>query len=124
LIYLDTHAVVWLYAGLVEKFNRPIRDLMNEHDLAISPVVRLELQFLYEIHRIAEDATTIVTDLANRIGLTIGDKNFNAAISRALEISWTRDPFDRIIVASASLDDSILVSKNQNILSHYPFASW
>jgi PIN domain nuclease of toxin-antitoxin system len=124
LIYLDTHAVVWLYAGLVEKFNPPIRDLMNAQDLVISPVVRLELQFLYEIHRVAEDAGTIVTDLANRIGLTIGDRNFNAAISRALDIPWTRDPFDRIIVASASLDDSILVSKDQNILSHYPFARW
>ena len=124
MIYLDTHAVVWLYAGLVEKFNPPIRDLMNEHDLAIFPVVQLELQFLYEIHRITVDASTIVTDLANRIGLTIGDKNFNAIISRALDIPWARDPFDRIIVASASLDDSILISKDQNILSHYSFARW
>jgi PIN domain nuclease of toxin-antitoxin system len=124
LIYLDSHAVVWLYAGLVDKFNRPIRVLMNEHDLAISPIVRLELQFLYEIHRVADDASTIVTDLANRIGLTISAKDFNATISRALEITWTRDPFDRIIVANASLDDSILLSKDQGILSHYPFARW
>jgi PIN domain nuclease of toxin-antitoxin system len=113
-----------LYAGLVDKFNRPIRDLMNEQDIAISPVVRLELQFLYEIHRVADDSSTIVADLANRIGLTISDKHFNSTISRALEISWTRDPFDRIIVANASLEDSILVSKDQGILSHYPFARW
>ena len=50
--------------------------------------------------------------LAIRIGLTMGDQNFNAIISRAVEISWTRDPFDRIIIANASLDDSILVSKD------------
>jgi PIN domain nuclease of toxin-antitoxin system len=124
LIYLDTHAVVWLYAGLVEKFSRPIRDLMNEHDLAVSPVVRLEIQFLYEIHRIGKDAGTIVTDLSSRIGLTIVEKSFNVTISRALEIPWMRDPFDRIIVASASLDNSILISKNQNILRYYPFARW
>ena len=124
MIYLDTHAVVWLYAGLVEKFNQPIRDLMNEHDIAISPIVRLELQFLYEIHRVADDAGTIVADLANRIGLTISEENFIATTSRALEISWTRDPFNRLIVANASLDDSVLVSKDQSILSHYPFARW
>jgi PIN domain nuclease of toxin-antitoxin system len=124
LIYLDTHAVVWLYAGLADKFSAPVRALMNEQDIAISPAVRLELQFLHEIQRVADDADTIVTDLANRIGLTIGNLDFNATISRALEISWTRDPFDRIIVANASLDDSILVSKDQNILSHYPFARW
>jgi PIN domain nuclease of toxin-antitoxin system len=124
LIYLDTHAVVWLYVGLADKFNQPIRDLMNEQDIAISPVVRLELQFLFEIHRVRDDASTIVTDLADRIGLIIGEENFSTLISRALEISWTRDPFDRIIVANASLDDRILVSKDQRILDHYPFARW
>ena len=124
MIYLDTHAVVWLYAGLADKFNQPIRDLMNEQDIAISPVVRLELQFLFEIHRVRDDASTIVTDLADRIGLIIGEENFSTLISRALEISWTRDPFDRIIVANASLDDRILVSKDQRILDHYPFARW
>ena len=97
---------------------------MNEQDIAISPTVRLELQFLHEIHLVAEDADTIVADLTNRIGLTIGNLDFNATMSKALEISWTRDPFDRIIVASASLDNSILVSKDPNILSHYPFAKW
>lgn len=124
MIYLDTHAVVWLYAGLADKFNAPVRVLMNEQDLAISPIVRLELQFLHEIHRVTEEADTIVADLANRIGLTIGNLDFYTTISRALEISWTRDPFDRIIVANASLDNSILVSKDQNILGHYPFAKW
>ena len=124
MIYLDTHAVVWLYAGLADKFNAPVRGLLNEQDIAISPIVRLELQFLHEIHRVADDADTIIADLASRIGLTIGNVDFNATISRALEISWTRDPFDRIIVANASLDNNILVSKDQNILSHYPFARW
>jgi PIN domain nuclease of toxin-antitoxin system len=113
-----------LYAGLVDKFDRSIRDLMSEHNIAISPVVRLELQFLYEIHRIAVDANTIVSDLANRIGLTIDDKNFNATINRALDIPWTRDPFDRLIVAIASLEDSILASKDLRILNNYPFARW
>jgi PIN domain nuclease of toxin-antitoxin system len=97
---------------------------MNEQDIAISPIVRLELQFLHETHRVADDADTIIADLANRIGLLIGSMDFHTTISRALELSWTRDPFDRIIVANASLDNSILVSKDQNILSHYPFARW
>jgi PIN domain nuclease of toxin-antitoxin system len=62
--------------------------------------------------------------LENRIGLTISDKDFNTVISRALEISWTRDPFDRIVVANASLDDSILISKDQTIRDNYPSAIW
>jgi PIN domain nuclease of toxin-antitoxin system len=124
LIYLDTHAVVWLYAGLADKFNAPVRSLMNEQDIAISPIVRLELEFLHEIQRVTDDADTIVADLANRIGLMISSQDFNTTVSRALEISWTRDPFDRLIVANASLENSILVSKDQTILRHYPFAKW
>lgn len=113
-----------MYAGLVDKFNQPVLDLLNAQDIAISPATRLELQFLFEIQRITDDASTIVADLADRTGLTVSDKNFNTLISRAQEISWTRDPFDRLIVANASLDDSMLVSKGQHILKHYPFARW
>jgi PIN domain nuclease of toxin-antitoxin system len=124
LIYLDTHVVVWLYAGLTNRFNAPVKALMNQQDLMISPIVRLELQFLYEIHRVTVEADTIVTDLADRIGLTISELDFNTAMTRALEISWAQDPFDRVIVASASLGDHVLVSKDQNILGHYPLARW
>ena len=124
MIYLDTHIVVWLYAGLTEKFSQPVRALLNEHDLYISPIVRLELQYLYEIQRLTVEADVIVADLASRIGLTVCDKNFNTIVSQALNCSWTCDPFDRIIVAQANLNDDILISKDQTILEHYPHARW
>lgn len=124
MIYLDTHAVVWLYAGLVDKFSQPIKDLMNELDITISPMVRLELQYLFEIEKITAGVDVIVSDLANRIGLRVCDKDFDAIVTNALNISWTRDPFDRLIVANASLNDNILVSKDEGILGHYPHARW
>lgn len=123
MIYLDTHVVVWLYAGLVEKLSQPARALINEHEIEISPIVRLELQYLHEIGRVTEDANVIVTDLSSRIGLNVCTKRFNA-ISRAIALSWTRDPFDRLIVANADLNDNILVSKDQDILDHYRHARW
>lgn len=124
MIYLDTHAVVWLYAGLVDKFSQPVRDLMNDLDITISPIVRLELQYLFEIEKITAEADAIVSDLASRIGLKVCDKNFDRIVGEALGILWTRDPFDRLIVANASLDDSFLVSKDEGILGHYPHARW
>ncbi len=84
----------------------------------------MELQYLYEIQRITDEAKLIVTDLSDRIGLKICDKNFNTIISNALDYSWTRDPFDRIIVASADLNHNILITKDQNILNHYKKAMW
>lgn len=124
MIYLDTHVVVWLYAGLVDKMSQPARDLINEYEVRISPIVLLELQYLYEIRRVTEDATTLIADLAPRIGLRVCDKDFSAVASRALALSWTRDPFDRLIVAHAGLHGNLLLSKDQSVLGHYAYARW
>ena len=124
MIYLDTHVVIWLYAGLVERFSSPIQEMLNAHDLLVSPIVRLELQYLYEINRVSVEADVILNDLSQRLGLTICPKPFDAVMARATKLAWTRDPFDRILAAHASLDDSLLISKDQMIRTHYANARW
>jgi PIN domain nuclease of toxin-antitoxin system len=124
LIYLDTHIVVWLYAGLLGKFNQSVKTILNENEILISPIVRLELQFLYEIGRVIVPANAIVADLSDRIGIRVCEKDFNAVVSQAMTFTWTRDPFDRVIVANARLNENILISKDQNILEHYAHARW
>ncbi|MBF0278479.1 MAG: PIN domain-containing protein [SAR324 cluster bacterium] len=124
MIYLDTHVVVWLYAGEVEKLSTKVCNLINEHEIYISPIVRLELQYLYEIQRVTERVNEIVADLSDRIGLKIGDDSFNKIVGSTLDLSWTRDPFDRIIVANAALNSSTLLTKDQNILENYERATW
>lgn len=124
MIYLDTHVVVWLYAGLVERFSNTIQTMLNEHGLLISPIVRLELQYLYEIKRVSVEAESILTDLSQRIDLAVCTKPFDAIIVRSTQLAWTRDPFDRILVAHANLNNDVLVSKDQTILAHYPHARW
>ncbi len=119
MIYLDTHVVVWLYAGEIERLSEQAKDLINNNEVIISPIVRLELQYLFEIQRITDEAKLIVSDLSDRIGLKICDKRFNTIISSALNYSWTRDPFDRIIVANADVNHNILITKDQNILNNY-----
>ena len=124
MIYLDTHVVVWLYSGLIDKLSNTAQRLINENDVYISPAVRLEIQYLFEIQRVTAAPDTIVTDLANRIGLQVCAKAFNRIVSKALVNTWTRDPFDRLIVAHASLEDAILVTKDGNMLRHYAHALW
>jgi PIN domain nuclease of toxin-antitoxin system len=124
LIYLDTHIVVWLYAGLLDKFSQSIKAILNKNEILISPFVRLELEYLYEIDRVKEPAHVIVTDLADRVGLRVCEKDFNVIVSQAIKLSWTRDLFDRLIVANAALNENTLISKDQNILEYYPHARW
>ena len=90
----------------------------------ISQIVLLELQYLFKIQRITEKASIIYSDLSDRIGLKTCNKDFNTIIAGALEMSWTRDPFDRIIVSNAAIDTNVFVSKDQNILENYKHAIW
>ena len=63
MIYLDTHAVLWLYAGEIAQFSTAGKHLLAEHDLVISAIVRLELQYLFEIKRATVEANQIISDL-------------------------------------------------------------
>lgn len=124
MIYLDTHVVVWLYAGLIKQFSPTAVTLINQHDLVVSPIVRLELQYLFEIGRISSDAHTIAADLTQRVGLTICAKPFDTVVTSSLSVTWTRDPFDRLIVAQAAVQNDLLLSKDQKILTNYGQARW
>jgi len=124
LIYLDTHVVVWFHANDKQRLAPSLQTLMNQHDWHISPIVRLELQYLHEIGRINSTADTVIADVAQRAGLTICSKPFNNIMTVANQMTWTRDPFDRILVAQASLNNNILITSDQKIRQHYAHAQW
>ncbi|MBL0378055.1 MAG: hypothetical protein JKP90_00020 [Desulfofustis sp. PB-SRB1] len=60
MIYIDTHIAVWLCAGVVGKLSDKAKDLLNGHEIRISPIVRLELQYLYEIKRVTLPPMTLL----------------------------------------------------------------
>jgi PIN domain nuclease of toxin-antitoxin system len=123
-IYFDTHAVVALYKD-VELLGRKARNLLRKQtDCAISPIVVLELHFLYEIQRIKDPPRLILRHLDDAIGLALCDKPFASVIEFSAGLTWTRDPFDRIIVAQAALDLDPLITKDARMHEHYRKAVW
>jgi len=66
----------------------------------------------------------MVQDLTRRIGIEISDTPFSSVISVASSQSWTKDPFDRIIVGEASLLNAPLITKDTLIHDHYEHAVW
>ena len=124
LIYLDTHVVVWLRAGRTHLLPSPARTLLEENDLLVSPFVVLELQYLFEIQRVTEPAETVLAALTRDLGLGVCDSPFSEVARVALGLSWTRDPFDRIIVSQALLRDAPLLTKDPHLRAHYPRAVW
>ncbi len=124
LIYLDTHVVAWLYAGAIDRISPPGADLIRVKGLKISPMVRLELQYLYEIDRVKIPAPEVVSSLQREIGLEICDRSFVRVAEHAERLVWTRDPFDRLIVAQASIGENLLLTKDETIRKHYEHAVW
>lgn len=124
MIYLDTHVVVWLYAGDLELLPQGVRDLLEGEELVISPMVELELQYLYESGRTTQPARVVVDALDEEIGLARCGLPFGQVIAKALEQDWTRDPFDRVIVAQARARRLPLVTRDQTIRDHYREAIW
>jgi len=124
MIYLDTHVLLWLHAGLLDRFTARGRRLLEQSDLLISPCVKLELQYLFEIGRTTLPAARIVDDLDGQIGLIVCDLPFGIVVNRAMALDWTRDPFDRLISAHALCRGIPLLTKDKTIRRRVKLAVW
>ena len=121
---LDTHIAVWLYAGMVEKLSEPAKQAIETDYLLYSPIMALELQYLHEIGRLRVSSDTILMALQEEIGLQRTDLSFDTVIASAKSLTWTRDVFDRIIVATAMAVDAQLITKDTTIRHHSAVALW
>ena len=125
MIYLDTHVVLWLYLRKGEGLSESARWLIEyEPEILISPMVLLELDYLHEIGRTTLGSGPVFEYLHQEIGLEACRKSFVDVIQSASQMSWTRDPFDRIITAQAAIDQNRLITKDTIILQHYENAVW
>ena len=98
MILLDTNAVIWLHHG----HRRGHRLAAHLGQLYVSPANLLELQFLVEAGRIRLRPGATVRDLANDDRWAMDNPSSVDWFDRALEMAWTRDPFDRLLVAHAA----------------------
>ena len=71
LSHLDTHVLVWLYVGAVDKLGDAARRHIEADDLAVSPMAVLELTFLHEIGRLRVGGSTVLASLRDELGVEI-----------------------------------------------------
>jgi PIN domain nuclease of toxin-antitoxin system len=95
LILLDTNALLWLQGS--HKRSLPLSRWAGR--LYISPANLLEIQFLLEAQRIRLRPGITLTDLAGDPRWVLDDPPAAAWFTAALELTWTRDPFDRLLTA-------------------------
>jgi len=122
-IFLDTHAIVFLFADQ-SKIPSEVWGCLDNDELFYSPMARLELDFLFEIGRLHEDPRSLLSVLQRDYFLTVDESGWFRAAEAASTLNWTRDPFDRLITAQALIRGSPLLTRDKNIRGHYRHAFW
>jgi len=123
-IYLDTHVLIYLFDGEVNRLGAAARKAIDRNDVVASAAVVLELGFLHELGRLKPTASKLISTLSTDVGLRVCDLPFRTIVDLALAEGWTRDPFDRLIVANAKAAGAALVTKDERIRSHYSRTVW
>lgn len=82
------------------------------------------MTYLYEIGRVSEPASSPLSTLRREFDLQIADVSLVELVEAAIGISWTRDPFDRLISAHAIVANAPLITADETIRANLPLAAW
>ena len=112
-VLLDTHFLLWtvLHADRLQEFPwlEPYRPW------GVSPVSFLEIQFLAEVGRLEVDQPGFTQAVATDPRFVVDEVPLLALVEKALPLSWTRDPFDRLLAAHSDARRVPLCSLDRRI---------
>lgn len=87
-------------------------------------MVVLELETLFECGKTKRDPAVTLRALESSMDLEVSQTRFATVVQVARTFAWTRDAFDRLIVANAMADGVRLVTADQTILTNFTDAVW
>jgi PIN domain nuclease of toxin-antitoxin system len=116
-LLLDTHFLVWIVLG--SKRLMEFRWLDRYRPWSVSPVSLLEIQFLSEIGRLSVRNPEFTNKIMNDTRFTVDDITLATLVGHALRLDWTRDPFDRLLVAHSIARRVPLCTTDRDIKSHH-----
>jgi PIN domain nuclease of toxin-antitoxin system len=82
------------------------------------------LTYLHEIGRARDSLPIMLGALRGDIGLQLADASLAELVTAATHLTWTRDPFDRLIAAHSIVAGAPLVTADQTIRENLPHAIW
>ena len=117
-ILLDTHFVIWITTR-ADRFDAfPWLDAYRPW--GVSPVSLLEIQYLAEVGRIRLRNPAFHRALGRDSRFVVDEVPLLTLIREACELSWTRDPFDRLIAAHSGARRTPLCTVDRRIRAHHP----
>lgn len=116
-ILLDTHFLVWILTGADRLTSYP--SLGRYLPWGVSPIALLELQYLAEVGRIELKTAEFVKALNGDPRFVVDEVPLLLLIRHALRLSWTRDPFDRLLAAHSTARDLPLCTVDRTLHAHH-----
>ena len=118
-VLLDTHFLIWLL--LESKRLAKFPWLVRHRPWGVSPVSLLEIEFLAEVGRLSVKNPEFTTNVMNDSRFIIDDLPLQTIINHALRLTWTRDPFDRLLVGHSSARRIPFCTMDRGIRDHHRF---
>lgn len=100
------------------------REALEASELRLSPMAALELAYLHEIGRARDPLTMMLKALSVDLGIEVAEASMVDVVAAATDLTWTRDPFDRLIAAHAIVAGAPLVTADESMRAHLPLALW
>jgi len=116
-LLLDTHFLIWLVLGSKRIAKFPWLD--RYRPWGVSPVSFLEIQFLAEIGRLTARNPEFTTAVMSDERFTVDDIPLTSLVRYALQLDWTRDPFDRLLVAHSLARRIAFCATDRAIVNHH-----
>lgn len=114
---LDTHFLLWLALGSPRMAEFPWLD--RYHPWAVSPVSLLEIQYLAEVGRIEIAGRAFMERIARDGRFLLDELPLSMLIRHSLNLTWTRDPFDRLLAAHSTARRLPLCTTDRNLRLHH-----
>lgn len=124
MLHLDTHVLLWLHQETTGRLPAAVINALDQEPLIVSPMVKLELGYLFEVGKVTPRPDALLDELRPRLEFRESTTSFGEIVVAALPLTWTRDPFDRLIAANALADGARLLTADRNLLAHLPDAVW
>lgn len=123
MIHIDTHIFEALYKGWPRRIANRSRALIGDQAVQVSPAVVFELFFVRRTTGI-DDPYAAIAELGAYFDVSVAKTRFSDVVQDARHLAWTRDPFDRLIVANAAAEGARLVTKDELIRANFEGALW
>jgi PIN domain nuclease of toxin-antitoxin system len=121
-VLLDTHVIVHLNQNDRKKFGPKATETVSDSYLLIPQISILELDYLREIGRVTKSGKDFAANLMFSINASLEMSPLIGLVEFSQKIQWTRNPFDRLIVAASMHMQVPLLTSDENILSNYKYA--